>query len=167
MYHRRLGFPVPIHFGLFDTLDNPHIPINGIAQYSECFPIRRTIMRSDRLCDAVELNQNSALAKAALIDLCRDPAREEAPASALKCGNRESGISSESFRVVNRTVCSNPVRFGHGKKTAMVVEEDWAYSGSATDPRVWLQRCPGPPNECNRRAVPTLAKLKAETGASG
>ncbi len=81
-------------------------------------------MRSDRLCDAVELNQNSALTKSFLVDLRRDPAREEAPAGVLKGGTAELGISGESFRVVNRTVCSNPVRFGHGKKIAMVVEGD-------------------------------------------
>ena len=133
MHHRRLGFPVPIQSALFATLDNAYVPIDGLAQYSECFPIRRTVMRSDRLRDAVELNKNSALAKTSLIDLRRDPAREDAPASVLKGGTGELGISSESFRVVNRTVCSNPVRFGHGKKIAMVVEGDWACFGSATN----------------------------------
>lgn len=100
---------------LFGTLDNAQFPVDGLAQYAKRFLIRRTIMRGDRLCDAVELNKNSSLTKAAFIDLRRDPAREEAPASRLKGGAGELGISGESLRVVNRTVCRNPVRFGHGE----------------------------------------------------
>lgn len=40
----------------FDTFDNSQVPIDGIAQYTECFLVRRTIVCNDGLCDAVEFN---------------------------------------------------------------------------------------------------------------
>ena len=72
-------------------------------------------MRCDRLCNAFEFNQNGALAETALIHLRWHSTREEAPAGLLERGTSELGISSECFRVVNRTVGRNPVRFGHEK----------------------------------------------------
>src|SRR5216683_1100145 len=59
---------------LFDTLDNAQFPIHGLAQHAECFLIGGTVVRGDRLCDAVEFNQNGTLAEAALINLRRHPA---------------------------------------------------------------------------------------------
>src|SRR5205085_2079731 len=91
------------------------VSIDSLAQYPKCFLIRRTVVRGDRLCDAIELNQNGALAEAALIHLRRHPTREEAPAGLLERGTGELGIGSESLRVVNRTVRRNPIRFGHEK----------------------------------------------------
>jgi hypothetical protein len=68
---------------LFDTLDNAQIAIDGAAEYAQCFLIRRTVVRGDRLCDAAEFDQNCALAETALIHLRREPTREEAPARVL------------------------------------------------------------------------------------
>jgi len=101
--------------GLVGALDNPQVPINCIAQYTESFLIRRTVVCGDRLCDAVELDQNGALAEAALIHLGREPPGEDARAGFLERGSGKLGIGGESLRVVNGTICGNPVRFGHGK----------------------------------------------------
>lgn len=79
-------------------------------------------MCGDRLRDAAELNENGALTKTFVIDLCRNAACQDAPARALKSGASELGISSKSFRVADGMVCGNPIRFGHGKKIAIVVE---------------------------------------------
>src|SRR5438552_4129725 len=68
---------------LFGALDDAQVPIHGLAQHAERFLVGGTVVRGDRLCDAVELEQNGTLAETALVHLRGHPAREEAPAGFL------------------------------------------------------------------------------------
>ena len=70
-------------------------------------------MRCDRLRDAVKLNEDDALLETTFINARRQPARQEAAASRLKCRASEFGVRSESLLITYRAVRRNPICFSH------------------------------------------------------
>ena len=101
---------------LVRPLDNAQIAIDRLPQYAQGFLVPGTVVRGDRLRDAVELDEDRALTEATVIHLSGDPAREETAAGLLERRAGQLGICSESFSVVNGTVRRYPIGFGHGIK---------------------------------------------------
>jgi len=121
----------PFDVGLVDSLNNAQVAIHRVAQYAECFLVSGTVVCGDRVCDAVEFNQNGALAETAFIHLGRVPSRKHPAAGFLKRGSGELRIGGESLGVVNRAIDGNPIRFGHGCRQVVVGREYacWDSSG--------------------------------------
>ena len=55
----------------FDAFDNAQVTIGCVPKYAKCLLIPRTVMRGDRLSDAIKLNEGDALIKPAFIDARR------------------------------------------------------------------------------------------------
>src|SRR4029453_15561774 len=98
-----------------DTLDNPQLAVAALAERAPRFLICRTVVRGDRLRDAVELDHDGSLFEAQLVHLCRQPAREKTPARPPQRGSRELGVRRERRGVVNRAIEGDPIRFGHDR----------------------------------------------------
>jgi hypothetical protein len=69
-----------------DAFNDADVPFGRSAKSLERSMVSRTVMRSDRLSDAVEFDQYRALIDACLICLCRATAGEEAAAAAIMAG---------------------------------------------------------------------------------
>ena len=97
----------------FDAFDNAQVTIGSLPEYAKCLLIPRTVMRGDRLCDAIKLNEDDALIKPTFIDARRQPARQKAAACRVKCRAGELCIRSESLLIAYGAVRANPICFGH------------------------------------------------------
>src|SRR5262245_11098989 len=70
-------------------------------------------MRSDRLLDAVELDDDQALGEAGLVGLGGIAAGEEAAAGGGDRRSRELRIGRQCIRIRNRTIARHPIRLCH------------------------------------------------------
>src|ERR1700722_5825378 len=75
--------------------------------------IGRAVMRGPGRFDAVKLEEHRALLEAGFIDLRRHSTRQETPACGGERRPRELGVSGQRIRVADRTICRDPMRFGH------------------------------------------------------
>ena len=60
---------------LFDTLDDPEIPIHGLAENPERFLVCGAIVRGARLFQAIEFDQRDTLQQPGFVGFDRIPAR--------------------------------------------------------------------------------------------
>src|SRR5437588_2904484 len=92
-----------------DAFDDPQVALGCIPQSGECRLIRRTIVCSDCLCEALKLNHYGALFDAVLIRLGGDTPGEEAPASSEDSRNTELAVVLSCCGVGDRPIADHPI----------------------------------------------------------
>src|SRR5215831_19172824 len=99
--------------GSGNSLDDPDVALGGAAELLERGLIARAVVRRGRLRDAVELDDDDALALPALVRLRRRAADEEASAPGLDGGCRELRVRGERVGILDGVIARDPVRLCH------------------------------------------------------
>jgi hypothetical protein len=93
--------------GVFDTFDDAHVALRGIAQDSECGPVGGAVVGSNRLREAVELDHYGALIDPALISLGGAASGEVAPAAGEDGRNGKLGVFAACSGVGDRAIADD------------------------------------------------------------
>src|SRR5262249_661446 len=96
-----------------DAFDNPQVALGPIPQSGECRLIRRTIVCSDCLSEAVKFNHYGALFDSWLVRLGGDTAGKEAPASGEDSRSTELTVVLSRYGVGDRPIADHPICLGH------------------------------------------------------
>src|SRR5438128_292742 len=96
-----------------DAFDDPQIALGRIPQNVECRLIRRTIVCSDCLSEALKFNYYGALFNAVLVRLGGDTTREETIASSEDSRNTKLAVVLACCGVGDRTIADHPICLGH------------------------------------------------------
>src|SRR5262252_10932928 len=94
----------PLVTGLRQPLDDPHIPIGGLAEHLQRGLIALAVVGGHGLFHAVELDHDHALGDPRLVRFRGVAAREKAPAGGGNGGTRELRVSRQCVRIRNRTI---------------------------------------------------------------
>ena len=95
------------------TLDDPQIPIGGLAEHLQRGLIALAVVGGHGLLHAVELDHDHALGDPRLVRFRGVAAREKAPAGGGNGGTRELRVSRQCVRIRNRTIERDPIRLCH------------------------------------------------------
>jgi hypothetical protein len=96
-----------------NTFHDPEVTLRRTAKDSQCGLVAGAFMSSDRLGEAVELDQYGALIDAAL-RLGREAAGKESPSAGEDGGNGKLGVCVSCRGVGDRAITDDPVCLGHG-----------------------------------------------------
>ena len=94
-------------------LDDAEIAHRAVAERLERFLIGGRVMRGDRLRDAVPFDNDGAFLLPGLVGHLRNAAGEKPGAAGGERGPGELGIGRDLGGVLDRTIDTDPVGFGH------------------------------------------------------
>src|SRR5215831_4090850 len=99
--------------GSGNSLDDPDVALGGAAELLERGLIARAVVGRGRLRDAVELDDDDALALPGLVGLRRHATDEEASARRLDGRCRELRVSGHRVGILDSVIAHDPVRLCH------------------------------------------------------
>ena len=96
-----------------DAFDDAHVALRRIAQDTECGLVVGAVVGGDRLGEAVELDQYSALIDTGVISLGGAAAREKAPTAGEDGRSGKLGVLVQCRGVGDRAIADDPLCLGH------------------------------------------------------
>src|SRR5579864_3567860 len=94
--------------------DDTKIPFRGVVEHFERWPVQVTVIRRDRLFQALELDHHDQLIYSRLVDFSRLASNDHAPPQRFQRGPGKLRIFGKSRRIRHRLVAHHPISpLGH------------------------------------------------------